>query len=219
MLASSATVATQAFQAWLTRPTGGLGWRHGESSVAGTTLAPLDTWCDMTYLLPYERWLPEEGVRGLAYFCGVLADRAGEGPAAAHVRVGDGVRRFLESSARELWPGARQAGGFDWSVLADGGAPNGAGRLLSQHWRANVAPSERYVLTPAGTVADRLAPGDSGLANLVLAGDWTRNGIDGGCVEAAVRSGRQAAQALVGRRPGRSAERGVAVAAAAPRRD
>ena len=31
----------------------------------------------------------------------------------------------------------------------------------------------------------------------MLAGDWTRNGIDGGCVEAAVASGQQAAAALI----------------------
>jgi uncharacterized protein with NAD-binding domain and iron-sulfur cluster len=34
--------------------------------------------------------------------------------------------------------------------------------------------------------------------NLALAGDWTRNGICGGSVEAAVTSGRLAAQHLSG---------------------
>ncbi len=42
----------------------------------------------------------------------------------------------------------------------------------------------------------RLRAGESGFCNLYLAGDWTRNGICGGSVEAAVTSGRMAAQAL-----------------------
>ena len=74
----------------------------------------------------------------------------------------------------------------------------GSARLGLQYFRANTLGSERYVLTPAGTVADRLPAGGSGVANLVLAGDWTSNGIDGGCVEAAVTSGLQAARALTG---------------------
>ena len=54
------------------------------------------------------------------------------------------------------------------------------------------------MLTPANSMADRLAADESGVDNLWLAGDWTRNGINGGCVEAAVTSGMQAARALSG---------------------
>ena len=43
------------------------------------------------------------------------------------------------------------------------------------------------MLTPAGFGQCTGCPrDDSGFDNLVLAGDWTKNGIDGGCVEAAV---------------------------------
>jgi uncharacterized protein with NAD-binding domain and iron-sulfur cluster len=83
-------------------------------------------------------------------------------------------------------------------LLADPRGRNGQARLAAQYWRANTTPTERYVLTPAGSTAYRLAADESGLENLVLAGDWTRNGIDGGCVEAAVTSGMQAARALIG---------------------
>jgi uncharacterized protein with NAD-binding domain and iron-sulfur cluster len=41
-------------------------------------------------------------------------------------------------------------------------------------------------------------PGDTGFGNLVAAGDWTRNDIDGGSVEGAVTSGIRAARALTG---------------------
>jgi uncharacterized protein with NAD-binding domain and iron-sulfur cluster len=36
--------------------------------------------------------------------------------------------------------------------------------------------------------------------NLVLAGDWINCGLNAGCIEAAVMSGRQAANVLRGRR-------------------
>ena len=39
---------------------------------------------------------------------------------------------------------------------------------------------------------------EAGPENLVVAGDWTRNGICGGSVEAAVTSGKLAARALSG---------------------
>ncbi len=82
-----------------------------------------------------------------------------------------------------------------------GGRRSGPKRLDAQYWRANTTPSERYVLTPAGSVHYRLAAEESGVENLVLAGDWTRNGIDGGCVEAAMTSGMRAARADRARSP------------------
>ena len=83
-------------------------------------------------------------------------------------------------------------------MLSDRQEREGAARLSAQHWCANTTGSERYVLTTAGSVATRLAADESGVENLMLAGDWTRNGVDGGCVEAAVTSGMQAARALIG---------------------
>ena len=74
----------------------------------------------------------------------------------------------------------------------------GERRLPQQYWRANSVGSERYVQTPFGSVEHRLEPHQSGYSNLFLAGDWTRTGIDGGCVEAAVLSGRAAAKAIAG---------------------
>jgi uncharacterized protein with NAD-binding domain and iron-sulfur cluster len=53
-------------------------------------------------------------------------------------------------------------------------------------------------MTRAGSVRHRLAADNSGFHNLKLAGDWTKNGIDGGSVEAAVTSGMQASRAISG---------------------
>jgi uncharacterized protein with NAD-binding domain and iron-sulfur cluster len=196
---SAATVRTQAFQLWTRKPSAQLGWPHDENSVAGCYVEPLDTYCDMSHLIPHESWGEADAVGGIGYFCGVLDDRAGESAADARRRVRANAVEFMTRDASTLWPaagGTRSA--FDWGLLADPGEGIGEARFESQYWRANVSGSERYVLTPAGSVKHRLLSKDSGFENLVLAGDWTKNGIDGGCVEAAVTSGMQAARALTG---------------------
>jgi uncharacterized protein with NAD-binding domain and iron-sulfur cluster len=202
---SAATVRTQAFQLWSNRSAADLGWAFDENSVTGCYVEPLDTYCDMTHLLPRESWLPDK-TRTIAYFCGVLDDRAGETPEQATRRVKQNAIEFVERDLAEPWP---DAGGssFDWTALVDRNDATGAARFDGQYWRANVSPWERYVLTPAGSVEHRLPSDDSGFANLKLAGDWTRTGIDGGCVEAAVISGMDAARAITGeplRIPGQS---------------
>jgi uncharacterized protein with NAD-binding domain and iron-sulfur cluster len=189
---TAVTVRTQAFQIWATRESEDLGWRHDTNSVAGCYVEPLDTWCDMSHLIERESWEPDDGVRAIAYVCGVL-DEEGEDPTD---RVKQNAIRFLEGDLGALWP--KSGVPFDWSLLAAPDGGSGRDRFDSQYWRANVTASDRYVLTPAGTVDHRLAADDSGFQNLVLAGDWTKNGVDGGCVEAAVISGMQAARKLTG---------------------
>jgi uncharacterized protein with NAD-binding domain and iron-sulfur cluster len=60
-------------------------------------------------------------------------------------------------------------------------------------------PSERYVLSVPGSSKHRLPAHDpEEFTNLYLAGDWTENGFNLGCVEAATMSGLQAANAISG---------------------
>jgi hypothetical protein len=209
---TAVTVQTQAFQVWLGKPSDALGWPYGENSVTGCYVEPLDTYCDMSHLIPAESWGDADNVRGIAYFCGVLDDFEGETAAKARERVHANAIEFLERDAAGLWPRSRpgpaagsnalagqRESGFDWDLLTGTEAASAADhRFSSQYWRANVTPSERYVLTPAGSVKHRLPSNDSGFENLKLAGDWTKNGVDGGCVEAAVTSGMQAARAITG---------------------
>ncbi len=196
---TAVTVQTQAFQVWANRGAAELGWAHDENSVAGCYVEPLDTYCDMTHLLPRESWPASDDVRTIGYFCGVLDEVEGETPAEATERVKRNAIGFMERDMAALWPLARNPdGSFDWSVLVDDDGGSGPERFDAQYWRANVTPSERYVLTPAGSVKHRLPSGESGFENLALAGDWTRNGIDGGCVEAAVISGIEAAESITG---------------------
>src|SRR5205823_9571544 len=82
--------------------------------------------------------------------------------------------------------------GFNWKLLVDysANAATGAARLKSQWIRANIAPSERYVLSVPGSDRYRLPAHDTDeFTNLYLAGDWTNNRMNIGCVEAATMSG------------------------------
>lgn len=204
---SAVTVPTQAFQLWSNRDATQLGWAFDENSVTGCYVEPLDTYCDMTHLLPRESWTEADATKAIAYFCGVLDDRQGETHEQATARAKQNAIEFVERDLTELWPGATAGGQFDWSALVDRAGASGPARFDGQYWRANTTSWERYVLTPAGSVQHRLPSDDSGFANLKLAGDWARNGIDGGCVEAAVISGMDAARSISGEPreiPGRS---------------
>jgi len=96
-------------------------------------------------------------------------------------------------------PGAMTNNGFDWSLLAGNDHQCGAAALKTQHVSVNVDPSDRYVQSVPGSDKHRLRPDESGYDNLVLAGDWTDCGMNAGCIEAAVMSGFEAANALLGR--------------------
>jgi uncharacterized protein with NAD-binding domain and iron-sulfur cluster len=50
-----------------------------------------------------------------------------------------------------------------------------------------------------GSIRHRISPLDMSFDNLTIAGDWTRTGLDSGCIESAVISGRLAAHALSGK--------------------
>jgi uncharacterized protein with NAD-binding domain and iron-sulfur cluster len=201
------TVATQAFQVWMTADMGELGWSDPPTSLSGF-VEPFDTWADMTHLLPREGW--SRPPRALAYFCNVLPDLDGradrahrELPALQREVVRQNAVGFLNRDVGHLWANARRAPGeFRWDVLVDEHAGNGAdpltgeARFASQFWTANVNPSDRYTLSLPGSSAYRISPLDETYDNLAVAGDWTDCGFNAGCVEAAMMSGRLAAHAI-----------------------
>ncbi|MEP7120794.1 MAG: FAD-dependent oxidoreductase, partial [Byssovorax sp.] len=194
------TVATQAFQLWMTADMAELGWLGGPASVSGF-VEPFDTWADMTHVLRWEQW--ELPVKSIAYFCSVLPDPCSRHAAAGPVLVtarNDEVRKnavgFLDHHIGWLWPDAVQRGEFRWEVLADKSPAEGEKRFFSQYWRANVAPTDRYVVSLPGTIQHRISPLDMIADNLTVAGDWTASGLNSGCVESAVMSGLLAAHAL-----------------------
>jgi uncharacterized protein with NAD-binding domain and iron-sulfur cluster len=199
------TVPTQAFQIWMRRDVRELGWEHPPMNLAGFT-EPFDTWADMSHLIPEESW--NNQVKSIAYFCSVLPDPAAHGAAVteelrrrAHEAVRANAVRFLNGDVGALWPRAvREGGGFCWNMLAAEGAasPGHAGedRFNTQYWTANINPSDRYVQSLPGSIRYRISPLDMTFDNLTIAGDWTATGLDTGCIESAVISGRLAAHAI-----------------------
>lgn len=194
MVENVATVGTKSAQLWMRVTEGELGWK----GPVGVTLSGLgesfDTWASMSHLLPMEGWPKTESPRSLAYFCGSMPDVV---PVEAGRWVRASAEHFLEHEVASLWPQAVGADGFRWDLLWDEKARTGRNRLDGQYLRANVDPSDRYVQSLPGSGRFRIEPGRTGFVNLAIAGDWTRCGLDAGCVEAATRSGVLAARAIL----------------------
>lgn len=203
------TVQTQALQLWLTETTAGLGWQRPpgvtEGPVLGAFYEPIDTWADMTDLLPRESWPDTARPSSIAYFCGPLVDANPIPPFSDHAFPARELagyqqlaRTFLDREVKGLWPNSVASDSFMWELLVDLASQAGPERLGSQYLRVNLDPTERYVLSVPGSTRFRLRANQLPYANLVLAGDWTYNGLNAGCVEAAVMSGMYASRAMCG---------------------
>ncbi len=205
MVQNVETIRTQAFQLWMKPTLDAMGWTDG-SPVLDGYVPPLNTWADMSQLIDREKWPDAESPGSIAYFCGPMLggipDRDDhDAPERETQCVKDATRAMLENHIQPLWPCAvheNQETSLDWTLLSDPAGGSGRERLDSQFFRANIDPSERYVLSVPGSSHYRLSPGKSGFRSLVLAGDWTDNGINAGCIEAAVMSGLLASQAICG---------------------
>ncbi|HEV3031896.1 MAG TPA: FAD-dependent oxidoreductase, partial [Polyangia bacterium] len=214
------TVQTIALQLWFKLSLLDLGWRDSPPLLS-LFYDPLNTWCDMSQTLPQEPW--PNGVRpgSVAYFCGPLPDVVAL-PSPAAVRDAppgdlerlrarfegqrDGAIQRLLDLLDQLLPNVAGVPGqappfFNWSLLMDPEHRKGPDRLESQYRRVNYEPSERCTLALPGQTVTRIPADDTGYENLVVTGDWTRNGIHAACLEGAVQSGIRAARA-VSDRPG-----------------
>ncbi|MGE0825465.1 MAG: FAD-dependent oxidoreductase [Candidatus Binatia bacterium] len=200
------SIQTQAFQVWLSESMQELGWQYPGVDLAGYVL-PCEGWADMPQLIRAETWPPEQQPKAIAYFCGAMLTPEGplnpadpQFPIAQTEQVKTASVRFLRQNVGQLWPKALDANGrFRWELLIDAGKAEGEMRFASQFWRANVDPSERYVLAVPESDQYRLkAHDEAGYDNLYLTGDWIDCGFNVGCVEAAVMAGLQAASAITG---------------------
>jgi uncharacterized protein with NAD-binding domain and iron-sulfur cluster len=198
------TVATQSMQLWLRVDEAALGCEAPDITASGYPGA-FHTYASMSHLLLAEHWPVADHPRSIAYFCHVLpapeppAAIAGAGRSEAEEQLRTRAIDFLRGDVSHLWPRAVENGDFRWDLLSGADGAVGAARLDSQYLRANVDPSDRYVLSLPGTGRFRLRADESGYGNLVLAGDWTDSGVNAGCIEGAVISGIQAANAVAGR--------------------
>ncbi len=188
---------TQAFQLWMTKTRQEIGL-PGPPAVVGAYVEPWSSITDFTHLLKREDWPQSYNVKFLTYSCGVMPVTDPSVQKEADALVFDRMKGFVENNAAPIWPGTMKGNAFDWNVLAAPDGTAGVQRLSAQYWRANVDTTELYVLSTPEGIASRIAAGNTGLSNLVFAGDWTDNGFNIGSVEGAVMSGLQAAQAVSG---------------------
>ena len=200
------TVQTQAVQLWFDRDLAGLGFPY-PSPVLDAYAAPFDTWADMSQLIVREGY-PEGSVKNIAYLCSHLDDDEPLPPRSQHgyyerqkARVAVNALSWLESSTGPLWPAVTSPSGcLDWQrLVAPRSDASGSARFFTQFHVATANPSDRYVLSSPGTYQYRRRADESGINNLLLAGDWLRTGLSLGCAEGAVMGGLQASQALCGR--------------------
>lgn len=204
------TIRTQAVQLWMRKSALDLGWDQPaltEPALVDAYESPINAWMDQTVLLNTEPWPEDDRPRHIIYFCGPMLDDAApepspsaglQYPASERAKARAMGIDWIGQHARGFWPHAVTKGDFDWSLTH---APVGtsAGHPIDlQYVRANINPSDRYVLSVEGSTQYRLKPGGSGFSNVVLAGDWTYNGLNVGCVEAAAMSGMQAAREICG---------------------
>ena len=207
MLETGGTVATQSTQLWVNESTRNLGWTHGQVSFSAF-VHPFDTWADLSQLIAAENHADE--VRGIHYLCSVLPEgdvpkitlpsKASAAQKSTNALVKENTRRFLNDWVIHLWPEAveRYPSRFKWKVLTDKRNRVGEQRLDAQHFVANIDPSERYTQSLPGTTKYRIRPDDTGFEHLYIAGDWTDCGLNFGCLEAAVISGRLASSGIRG---------------------
>ena len=163
MVSEVKTVQTQGVQ--LDEPdVGGTRYDAGlattELPVMTSYLEPFDTYVDMSHLIPREEW-PDGMVKQIAYSAtasrrphrrrrlqrsGVPRPPAGSRPQ-SHGGVPEAVGVW--------WPkgGEREPGAFDYALLVDAQNREGRARMDAQFFRANVDPSERYVLSVPGSPA------------------------------------------------------------------
>lgn len=218
MLAHMKTVATQSFQLWLRKDMASLGWTEPPVTLSGFA-KPFDTWSDMTHILAIEKLEPSDkrytqatkdrdakiSPKALAYFCGAVEEEKIDQPQKTTAELQNEVAKFAKTHLPHLWSNCRananDSNNIEEALLVGSLKPTAT--LLLQDWAIHSHfetvsnnPSDRYVVPIPGTATYRISPLDDTYANLTIAGDWTACGFLGGCVEAAVMSGRLAAHAI-----------------------
>jgi uncharacterized protein with NAD-binding domain and iron-sulfur cluster len=219
------TTQTQGMQLWLTKTAEQLGWvipqwaidaekqagrPMGLGAVVGGYAQDLDTWADMSHLLPVEDWPAQLAPASVAYLCGPFADAKVIPPFTDHAFPAQEMARLRASAAQwssanfgHLWPNGTSPqvpSGLDPELLVDPEGRSGDARWDAQFFRVNIDPTERYVLSVKGSTATRIRAGATGFSNLTITGDWIDNSVlNAGCVEATVTAGMEAAQAIAGR--------------------
>jgi uncharacterized protein with NAD-binding domain and iron-sulfur cluster len=203
MTANVRTIGSLGLQIWLRPDHEALGLAAPAITTSGY-IPPIDTFSSMPQTLWAEDWPEHDRPQTVAYFCGALdvpwptTEDLATYVHSCRQTARDEAINFLDNLAGVHLPGAVSETGFSWHLLAGANGERDGAALETQHLSVNIDPSDRYVLSTPGTDEYRLRPDESGYHNLVLAGDWTDSGLNSGCIEAAVLSGLEAANAIIG---------------------
>lgn len=206
MLDRIKTVQTQGIQVWGNHNSQAMGWDQAQPNI----WAAYD-WAgaDMSHLIPLEAWPADLNVSNISYYCKQLPDAAVIPPPGPNDQfpqqqskyvAANGVE-FLSTEIAPIWPKAvapADPQSINWNWVIDSTNQAGPLRFQDQYWRANINPTERYVMSVKGSTQYRLTSETCGFLNLYLAGDWTLNGFNAGCVEATATSGLMACRAICG---------------------
>jgi hypothetical protein len=214
---------SQALRMWFNVPlqpssdSGSLGWEQDPPILSGYDW-PHSTWEDNSQAIHIHNFR-EDPPHAIATVFGPLATSKGASiRERAHFdaqwQAAKAARdQFIDRSLLRLWPGLDLTPDvplpegdvkgqadlrINWNAFIDLKSRERRDRFEWQHMAVNVGPNESYVQAAPGTLRYRLRADESGYSNLFLAGDWTRTGIDVGCVEGAVIAGLKAAGAISG---------------------
>lgn len=200
------TTQTVGVQIWCNETWEQLGWKD-QTPLITAYAQPIQTWGDFSQVLPRESWPAESQPGSVSYLCGNLPDvehipdfSDHAFPALQHERVRAMAWQWLTDNTADIWPDAStpfNPTGLDWSKLFDPKNGDNASRFNAQFFRANVYPSERYVLCVPGDNAYRLKQGKTPFVNLFAAGDYVYTGILGS-IEASVMSGMMVSRSISG---------------------
>jgi hypothetical protein len=201
---------SQALRIWFRvplKPAGSrsLGWTQQPPILSGY-LWPFNTWEDNSQATHIHDFPEDQPPRTIATVFGPLETGELSIRDLSHLQSQTEIAKrsalnFVHSDMLPLWPGLKNdsaPGQVDWASFIDLNNAEGPDRFHWQHVIANVGPIESYVQAAPNTLQHRLRADESQFSNLLLAGDWTRNGIEVGSVEGAVISGLKAAKAIVG---------------------
>jgi len=210
-------VSTIAFQLWLNSSIQEMQWAYIADGLAllGSYQEPYDTWADMSDLIGRENWPQGYTPQNIAYFCGPTPQPNANQilknaqqcdfsdttfPQTQTNMAQQFALDYLQQLSAHIWPGISQGqNSFDFSKLIDINNGQGITKFNDQFFRANIDPTELYVMSFTGSSAFRLKTDQTGsFGNLYITGDWIDNGFNAGCIEATVMSGLQTARAISG---------------------
>ena len=186
------SVATQAWQLWFRRRRDELGM-DPQPEIFGGFAEPWSSIVDFSHVLKFEDWTGSGRPYYLAYSCGTLPN----GSPQDEDDVKERARDFIAAKGKVFWPGAYNAGNFDWNTLYAQQADDEA-RLGQQYFRVNTDPAALYVTAGPKTRHLRIRADQTGFTNLTIAGEWAETGVNISSIEATVISGMRASREISG---------------------